>query len=183
MVSDATRNAVWQGYRDAASIGRYCEGMSNRFHRRYIVARFALLVSVIATVALQFASLPHPYSIFAAVVMVLVTASLAGVDLVGDFAKKGGVLHWISVEVKGLESEWATLRFSIDRADAEDAAIQGENSDLRRRLMIATRRAGESGIRINYELNEKRMGGYPTRPSTSRPAPPPPPRPRTQPQR
>ena len=44
-VSEQTRNEVWQGFLDAARLGRYYATLSNRHRRNHQRLRFALLVA------------------------------------------------------------------------------------------------------------------------------------------
>lgn len=157
MVSQPTRNAVWQDYLDIARLGRYYEALADRYQWYYRSVRFLLLAMVIVSVAFPYTSLPQPASWIVGAILILLTAILVAVDYVGDFARKGTVLHGISIQVKHLELEWQTLWLEIDDADAQDSEIRRRNSDCQRRLIEATARSGEEGITINSKLNQKCM--------------------------
>jgi hypothetical protein len=156
MVSQSTRNAVWQSYLDVARLGRYYEALADRYQWYYRSVRFLLLFAVIVTVAIP-SYLSQPSSLIFGAVAVLLTAILVAVDYVGDFAKKSAVLHGISVQVNRLESDWEMLWLEIDDADTEDSEVRKKNRDCQRILMEVTERAGEEGITIDDKLNQRCM--------------------------
>ena len=156
MVSQSTRNAVWQSYLDVARNSRYYEALANRYQWHYRSVRFLLLFAVIVTVAVP-SYLSQPASLIFGAVAVLLTAILVAVDYVGDFAKKSAVLHGISVEVNRLESDWEMLWLEIDDSDAVDSEIRQRNRECQRLLMQVEKRAGEEGITIDAKLNQKCM--------------------------
>lgn len=154
MVSDATRNAVWQSYLDVVRLTYYYEVLSNRYQKYYLTIRFAMLFFVIATVASPFISLPQPVT---PIVLVIITAFIVALDYVGDFARKAALLHGISGQVRRLNSQWELLWLSIDDTGAEDEVTRQKNTGLQRLLMEATDRAGEAGITTNNKLNQECM--------------------------
>ena len=155
MVSQSTRNTVWQSYLDVARNSRYYEALANRYQWYYRSVRFALLFMVIVSVAVPYTSLSHPASWILGTLSVGITAILVAVDYVGDFAKKSAVLHGISVEVNRLESDWELLWLEIDDSDAVDSEMRQRNKDYQRLLMTVEKRAGEEGITIDHKLNQK----------------------------
>ncbi len=154
MVSDATRNAVWQGYLDVVRLTYYYEVLSDRYQRIYLTVRFAMLFFVIVSVASSFMSLPQPVT---AIILVGITAILVALDYVGDFARKAALLHGISSQVRRLGFEWEALWLGIDEADTEDKATRQKNVELQRLVTDVAERAGEAGITINNKLNQKCM--------------------------
>ena len=154
MVSDATRNAVWQSYLDVVRLTYYYEVLSDRYQRIYLMVRFAMLLFVIMSVASSFMSLPQPVS---AIILVGITAILVALDYVGDFARKAALLHGISSQVRRLGFEWELLWIGIDDADAENNATRQKNAQLQRLVTEAAERASEAGITIDDKLNQKCM--------------------------
>lgn len=157
MVSDATRNTVWQSYLDVVRLSYYYDAMANRYQRFYLATRFGMLFFVIMSVASPFAPFSQPTDIIVTISLIVVTAILVAVDYVGDFAKKAAVLHGIAGQVKRLESEWQTLWLGIDDADAENGTTRHKNVELQHRLTEATEQAGSAGITTNNKLNQKCM--------------------------
>lgn len=154
MVSNATRNAVWQSYLDVVRLNYYYEALSDRYQRLYLLIRFGMLFFVIATVASPFISVPQPAT---SIMLVIITAFIVALDYVGDFARKAALLHGIAGHVRRLRSEWELLWLSIDNTDTENEATQRRNAELQRLLMDAAERAGEAGITINNKLNQECM--------------------------
>ena len=155
MVSDATRNAVWQSYLDVVRLVYYYESLADKYQRLYFWIRFGMLFFVIVSVASPFAPFPQPVGAIVTVAMILVTATLVTADYVGDFAKKAAVLHGIAGQVNRLGSEWRALWLVIDDADSEDGMARRKNEDLQSRLTETTEQAREAGITINDKLNQK----------------------------
>ena len=152
MVSQRTRNVVWQSYLDVSRLGLYYETLANRYRRYYLSLRAALLLSVIGSVASPFTPLNHPA---ATTVLVIATVVLVAADYALDLAKKNAVLHHINMDVMRLEASWEALWLRVDDADADEADIRAENRSLQSRLMDATKRCGEEGISTDYKLNQK----------------------------
>ena len=152
MVSQRTRNVVWQSYLDVSRLGLYYEELTNRYRRYYLSLRVALLLSVIGSVASPFTPLSHPV---ATTVLVIATVALIAADYALDLAKKNAVLHHINVDVARLEARWEALWLRIDDADADESDIRAENRSLQDRLLDSTKRGWEEGISTDYKLNQK----------------------------
>ena len=74
---------------------------------------------------------------------------------VGDFAKKAAVLHSIGLECDHLAAEWEELWVGTHSGKLSDSTALARNQELMRRLIAATNRAGQSGVRENRKVNEK----------------------------
>lgn len=154
MVSDRTRNSVWQSYLDVSRLGVYYEALANRYRWYYISLRVALLLSVIGSVASPLTPLNHPVATTA---LVIVTVILVAVDYALDFAKKSAVLQEVSLQVRGLEADWEALWLSVDDEDADESKTRRKNRALNDRLLKVTGRSITEGILINNKLNQKSM--------------------------
>ena len=154
MVSEPTRDAVWQNCLDVSRLGYYYETLSNRYRRYYIWLRFALLVSVIASVGSQYTPISHP---IATTLLVIATVMLVAVDYALDLAKKSAVLQEIYLQVKGLEADWEMLWLEIEDEDADDSETRRENRALYRRLLRVTGRSVAEGILIDDKLNRESL--------------------------
>ena len=176
MVSQRTRNAVWQNCLDVSLVGLHCEALANRCMRRRDFLRAALLVAVIGVAASLFTPLNHPA---ATTVLAVAAAVLAIADYALNLAKKSEVLHQVSVDVARLEAEWNDLRVRMDDEDADDLEVRSEDRRLKGRLMDAGKRLREEGVAANDSLNRK--PGSPMVSAILMPMPPPtPPRPKKQ---
>ena len=154
MVSEPTRDAVWQNYLDVSRLGYYYETLANRYRRYYIWLRFALLVSVIASVGSQYTPINHP---IATTFLVIATVMLVAVDYALDLAKKSAVLQEIYLQVKGLEADWEMLWLEIEDEDADDVETRQKNRALYRRLLQVTGRSVAEGILIDDKLNQESL--------------------------
>ena len=154
MVSEPTRDAVWQNYLDVSRLGYYYETLANRYRRYYIWLRFALLVSVIASVGSQYTPINHP---IATTFLVIATVMLVAVDYALDLAKKSAVLQEIYLQVKGLEADWEMLWLEIEDEDADDVETRQRNRALYRRLLQVTGRSVAEGILIDDKLNRESL--------------------------
>ena len=175
MVSHKTRNLVWQSCFDVFRLGLYYEARANRYQRRCISLRTALLIAALGCAASPFAPISHPA---ATIALAIATAVLALADYALDLAKKSAALRQINIDVRRLEADWNRLRIRMDDENADDAEIRAEDRRLKSRLMDATQRRGEKSFVADNRLNRWSRplsgSGMPSRPS---PYPPPPPRP------
>ena len=153
MVSQRTRNVVWQSYLDVSLVGMHYETLASRCMRRRDFLRVATLVAVIGSAASPFMPLNHPA---ATAVLAIAAAVLALADYALNLAKKSAVLHQSSVDVARLEAEWNNLRVRMDDDDADDLEIRSEDRRLKGRLMDAAKRLREAGIAANDNPNRKR---------------------------
>ena len=153
-VSEQTRNEVWQGFLDAARLGRYYAELSDRHRRNHQIFRFALLVAAAGGITDFFNLLPEGFQWIAELASVLIAAIVIW-NLVSDDAKKAAILHTISVDCGDLENRWRDLWSAVDRMDSNDAEIRNQVRKLADRTLRVTGRAGDSDIREDQRLNEK----------------------------
>ena len=154
MVSDSTRDSVWQNGLDVSRLGYYYEALTNRYRRYYIWLRFALLVSVIASVGSQYTPLNHP---LVTTILVIAAVILVAMDYALDLAKKSAVLQEICIQVKKLEADWEMLWLGVDDEDANDSETRQKNRALYERLLEVTGRSVAEGILIDNKLNQKSL--------------------------
>ena len=150
MVSDTTRNAVWQELLDAARLARYYASLADRHLRKCRINRFLLMAAATCgIVGLLDPGLAFMQQAGAAAVAILVVC-----DFFGDFAKKAAVLHTICIECNRLESQWQDLWLEIDRPDLEDADALRQCEMLGQRLIDVTGQAGFVGVTVDAKLNQ-----------------------------
>ena len=153
-VSEQTRNEVWQGFLDAARLGRYYAALSDRHRRNHQRIRFALLVAAAGGISAFLNLLPEDFQWVTEIASALV-AVLVIWDLVSDDAKKAAILHTISVECGDLENQWRDLWSAVDQEDSNDVEIRSRIRKLVDRTLRVTGRAGDSDIREDPRLNRK----------------------------
>ena len=102
MVTEQTRNYVWQELLDAARLVRYYEALSDRHRRNHSRVRFLLLAAATGSIAALLDLIPESTQLFTSAWVALLVAW----DFVSDYAKKAAVLHTISLECSALEIEF-----------------------------------------------------------------------------
>ena len=149
MVSETTRNEVWQELLDAARLLRYYETLSDRHRRKHRIIQVLLMAAATSGIATVLDLMPgFTQQIAGAAVAILVVW-----DFNGDYARKAAVLHAISIECNRLESRWHKLWLEIDRPDLDDADALHQCEILGQRLLDITSQAGPAGVEIDAELN------------------------------
>jgi len=151
MVSDQTRNEVWQDLLDVSRLVRYYDALSDVHRRNHAIIRFVLLAAAAGGIASLLDLLPPIAQLAASGFIALVVAW----DFASDYARKAAVLHTISLECGLLEIEWRDLWNDANNPDASDDEVRERNAQLSRRIAGATGRAGDAGIRENRKLNEE----------------------------
>ena len=146
MVSDQTRNDIWQELLDVTRLVRYYGALSDRHRRNHSTIRFLLLAAAAGGIAALLDLLPQIVQLIAGGLIALVVAW----DFVSDYAKKAAVLHTINIECGLLEIEWRELW-----NEANDAEVREKNRRLSERISYVTARAGDANIPENRKLNEE----------------------------
>ena len=151
MASEGVRHAVWNGLLDVNRQARYYGVQSGRYNTwsTRLTVVFAMVGS--ADVASVLAAADHRVGM----ALALLIGILAVVASVGDFAKKAAVLHSIGLECDHLASEWEELWVGTHSGKLSDSTALTRNQELIRRLIAATNRAGQSGVRENRKVNKK----------------------------
>ena len=151
MVTEDTRNDVWQEYLDFARLVRYYEALAKRYSQIHLIIRYLLLLPFISSLALLFDFLTHPLQVLLGALIGIVVAA----DLVYRPTRKAAVAHIISIECSKLEIEWMQLWNNANARDSNDEDVQKRNDLLSKKLNEITGRAGEVGIHENRKLNMK----------------------------
>ena len=151
MVSETTRNEVWQELLDASRLVRYYSKLSDRHSRNRRIVQFLLMAAATGGIATLVDLLPQ----FIQQIAAAAVAILVAWDFFADYAKKAAVLHAILIECNRLEGEWGDLWVGIDRSDLDDADVRQQCVLLGARLNDVTARAGLVGVHEDAELNKK----------------------------
>ena len=149
VVTDSTRNAVWQEMLDTARLVRYYDRLASKHQHRHIVTRLVLLASAIAGVAALVNQLPATLGVLAGAAI----GVLMAVDFLADFANKAAVLHFISRECNAVDDDLATLWGDVQSDAIEDAEARRTLTDLRHRITRTTDWAGSAHIPTDEQLN------------------------------
>ena len=155
MVTDQTRNAIWQDLWDAERYFRYYGALSDLYSRRHKITRFATLASILveATVSVSYVSIGVEgiwATIFLTSIVALgiVIAFLVAWDAVSNYAEDAAALSWVSVDCASLNMQWADLWL-----DVESYAIDEQQARSRRRELL--QKSNTITARIDVSLDEK----------------------------
>jgi hypothetical protein len=149
MVSDQTRNAIWQELLDVARLVRYYEALADRHRRLHRIIRFLLLAAAASGVVTLLNLLPVLIQSLAGGLIALLVVW----DVLGDYARKAAVLHAISLECSHLEVEWQNLWGELETIS--DTEARRRNTSLAQRIAEITGWAGHADIRDDPKLNEQ----------------------------
>ena len=151
MVSDRTRNEVWQQLLDAARLVRYYDSLADRNHRKDSALRYLLLASAASGVAAVLELLPG--------IAQLIAGALIGLlviwDIVVDYGRKAAVLHVIGLECQEIEGDLEKLWLEVDDADADEEDLRSKTNALGRKLTHVTSWARHVNVREHSKLNEE----------------------------
>ncbi len=151
MVSETTRNEVWQSLLDVARLIRYYDAYANRRRLYHFILRGLLLFAAAGGVANMLAVLPD----FVLPAVSVAIAVLVVVDFACNYARQAAVLHAIGRECGKLEVEWKNLWANMNAGSVGDKKAMSINQDLARQLLEVTSWAGDADIREDRKLNEK----------------------------
>lgn len=149
MVSEQTRNDIWQGLLDAARLDRYYEALAERYRQRHLALRILLLLAAIGGMVSLLEVLPRVAQLVAGLAIIVLVA----LDFAFNLARKTSVLNLINIECTALGNEWKSLWASLDRISDDDACC--ENDRLARRLVKVTGWARHAEVGVDDALNEK----------------------------
>ena len=151
MVTEQTRHDIWQSYLDLARLTRYYDALADKHRRNHKAVQFLLLASASGGVITFLEILPKEFQLFiSAAVAILVVW-----DLIMDYSKKTALLHKISMVCSDVEIRLNSLWNSVQSGGLADEEAEGENTKLMRRVLEATRLAGEIGVPEHKKLNRR----------------------------
>lgn len=151
MVTEQTRQDIWQAYLDLARLTRYYDALADRHRRNHKIIQFLLLASASGGVITFLEVLPKEFQL----IISTAVAVLVVWDLIMDYSKKAALLHKISMECSDIEIRLSSLWNSVQSGRLEDEEAKGENAKLMQKVLEATRLAGEIGVPENKSLNRK----------------------------
>ena len=130
MMTEQTRNNVWQELLDAARLVRYYEALSNRYRSIHRIGRLLLLAAVLGGMAAHLDTVPEVVLF----VSTLLIAILVVRELISDNASKAAVLQDVSIECDKLKSAWKELWCEANDDHSDDVAVRRKSSQLSHRL-------------------------------------------------
>ena len=151
LVTDATRNAVWQEMLDTARLVRYYDRMTSSRQRCHYGVRLVLLASASAGILALIEALPEQVRIYC----VAAIGVLVVIDLLSDFANKAAVLSFIRSECNEAGDELDALWGELQSDSINDDEARRRLKDLKHRMTRATNRVEHHNIPTNERLNAK----------------------------
>ena len=161
-VTDATREAVWQGGIDAERLARYYDALSAKYQARYVLTRFLLLFTITGGILLFVAGVPDELREIDGMVNIIlwakwllpIAALALGIwDHVAGYAKKSTMLFAIGKDCGECAIRWRTLWYDVDREDADDAAIRKRLQEIEGELFLKTAGSGYDEIKEDRRKN------------------------------
>ena len=158
MVTDQTRNAIWQDLWDAERYSRYYSSLSDAYRRRHKITRFATLASVLveATISVSFVSIGVE-GIWAVMFLALIVglgiviAVLVAWDAVSNYAEDAAALSWVSMDCSSLNTQWADLWLDIESYAIDEREARSRQRELLRRFNAI---ASRIDVDLDEEINE-----------------------------
>ena len=151
VVTDQTRNAVWQDLLDGERYVRYFGALADRYQTRHRFLRYGLLVSVIVEAAVLIPKMPDIVFTVLAVSLGIVIIGLAAWDAVSDYGKNAAVLTLVTADCAMLKNEWEELWMDIETYAVDESRARERRRDLERRLNIVAER---TNVNLDESLND-----------------------------
>ena len=153
MVSDQTRNDIWQELLDSDRLVRYYEAVANRYRRRHALTLLLLGFGAASSFAAVFDILPAAIQSIAEPVASAFVGLVAVWVCITDYARRSAVAHTIGTQCNRLDIRWRELWADVEQLE-EDAA-RARLVALANETAEATQRSGDAGIAGNRRLNEQ----------------------------
>ena len=151
MITQITRNEVWQNYLDASRFTRYYSALADRYKSFYKFSRAVLILPLLTSVTLLFDLFPEIVVLFLGLVIALVVLA----DLIFDFAKRASVLILVSQECGRLENEYRDLWLAVENGVLSDEEARDKINQIEKKLIDITNRPSDLEIKVDHKLNEK----------------------------
>lgn len=155
MVTDHTRNAIWQDLWDAERYYRYYSSLSDSYRRRHRLTRFATLASVLVEATLSVSYISTGVAGFWATVILslivalgIAIAILVAWDATSNYAGDAVALSWVSVDCMSLNAQWTDLWLDIESFEIDEGEARSRQRELIRKFNTIA-------ARIDVDLDEK----------------------------
>ena len=149
VVSDQTRNEIWQELLDSDRLVRYYTAVANHYRRWHAITLLLLAFGAAGSFAAVLDVLPSSLQLLANALIGLAAAWL----FIADYAKKAAIAHTIGFQCGRLDIQWRNLWLQVEHMEEE--AAREQLIALANEMNEVTSRAGDAGIVDNHRLNEK----------------------------
>lgn len=151
MVTEHTRNQIWQEMMDASAYVRYYERLLKRDRTWYVTIRTALLVSPLGGSLAFIALAPNWVQITLGVVISIIV----GIEFVTNFAKRVSVLNTTLVSCTEIEQEWEDLWNKVETFSIDDVTANEKIRYLKQRELQATSHVSQADVKEAPFLKEE----------------------------
>lgn len=148
VVTDQTRNVIWQDLWDAERYVRYYGALADSYRIRHRNMRFALLAALLIEATVFLPNISEPLFTFLTVAGGIAIAGLAAWDAISDYAKNSALLAVASEDCASVNTQWGELWLDI-----ESYAIDESQARARRRELLD--RLNAIASRVDVGLDEK----------------------------
>ena len=151
VVTDRTRNTIWQDLWDAERYVRYYGALADSYRIRHRNMRFALLAALLIEATVFLPNISDPVFTFLTVAGGIAIAGLAAWDAISDYAKNSALLAVASEDCALVNTQWGELWLDI-----ESYAIDESQARARRRELLdkVNAIAGRVDVSLDEKLND-----------------------------
>ena len=155
MVSELTRNMVWQEILDVERLSRYYDRLSDKYRTKHWIVRFLILISAASGVVNLQNLLFEDWQDTGAVFFDASIAILVAWDFMANYGKKSETLNAISFECHQLWTDWNQLWTELHDDGVSETEIRDRDKRLADRLSMITNWSGLVDIPQDVGLNEE----------------------------
>ena len=151
MITEHTRNEIWEEFLDASRLVRYYGKLESRNQIWYVGNRLLLLLFSLGGIVVLFDILPDSIRIVIGAFISLLIA----LEYVFNIGQKTAVLRYVYISCAELEDQWRILWNRIENNRIDETEIWREREELSRRCLQVTSKAKELGVRDNNRINKE----------------------------
>ncbi len=150
MVSETTKELLWQGLVDATHLSRYYAYLTKRHMSRQRWTRGGLLVSAILGFSGLFEAVPIGVSVVGNVAVVIVVV----IDFMHDYGPKAATLNATSIVCAKVEDQRHALWADVVEDRIEEDKAREINSQLERLISEAAVAPSYLSVELDDDLNQ-----------------------------
>lgn len=157
MVSDSTKDAIWNDYFNIIRLVHYYETLSGRFQIFSNAIRLLLLLPLFSAIVLfiDFFQEMGLNTDYVYISMGVLVAILAGLELTLNISKRAFTLHIVSVECSKLEDKWRNLWQEAYADQSNDKTLLEKNARLSELLTDVTSQVVDASDYKWKKLNDE----------------------------
>ena len=155
VVTDQTRNVIWQDLWDAERYVRYYGALADSYRVRHRNMRFALPAAILVEVIVFLSNVSGILFATFTVAMVILIATLAFWDAMSNYARKSAALDLATKDCQMMNTQWCELWMDIETCVIDESEARTRRWELMKRLQsIAARVDVDQNQRLNDSCKE-----------------------------